>query len=298
MILAPAGFAGGVRGVKKPVLLLAPLLCLGGWPAGAEDPEPKEITIHLRGNKTGAAALLDAAAKGTTATGIADFDSLSAVYGLMGIYRQRTNPASSFYGHWFRLRFPSNANVIGIAEAYRNLPGIQSARSAGPVFLGNRIHRLGGSKDAIVRIPTKVAFGTFFFVPFTVVGAALHSIYLRDEPEDTHGEVDPWGGVESIFFGLGVGGAVGFSLGVTAVDPYDSFPVTLLAGVTPGVVGFFLLQSGLYVDTGFSLAYVIPQFSALIISEIWRNPPEDHLTSFSITPTPKGGLSAVAALRF
>ena len=150
------------------VLLLAFFLCLGGWAAEAEDAwkEPKEITIHLRGNKTGAAALLDAAVKGTTVTGIAHFDSLAALYGLMGIYREGTNPSSSFYGHRFRLRFPPDANVIAVAEGYGNLPGIQSARSESPVYLGNRIHRFGGSKDAIVRIPTKVAFGTFFFVPF------------------------------------------------------------------------------------------------------------------------------------
>ena len=64
--------------------------------------EPKEITIHLRGNQQMAAALQEAAAKGTTVTGIADFDSLSAVYGLMGIYREGTAPSSNFYGHWFR----------------------------------------------------------------------------------------------------------------------------------------------------------------------------------------------------
>ena len=94
--------------MKALVLLLAPLSYLCGRPAAAEDAgkEPKEITIHLRGNKTGAAALFDAAAKGTTATGMADFDSLSAMYGLMGIYREGTDPSSSFYGHWFRLEVP------------------------------------------------------------------------------------------------------------------------------------------------------------------------------------------------
>ena len=284
--------------MKKSVLLLAPFLCLAGWPAGAEVPEPKEITIHLRGNTTGAAALLDAAAKGTTVTGIAEFDSLSAMYGLMGIYRESTAPSSSFYGHRFRLRFPSDTNVIGIAEAYRNLPGIQSARSESPVYLGNRIHRFGGSKDAIVRIPTKVAFGTFFFVPFTVVGSALHSIYLRDEPEETGGGVDPWGGVESFIFGLGVGGAVGFPLGVTLVDPDDSLPLTVLAGVLSGASGFYLIESEKALASGVLLAYVYPPFLSLAASELWRKRSEDRRTSFGIAPSPKGGLSAVATLRF
>ena len=168
------------------VPLLAFFLCLGGWAAGAEDSgqEPREITIHVRGNKTGAAALLDAAAKGTTVTGIADFDSLSAMYGLMGIYREGTAPSSSFYGHRFRLRFPPDANVIAVAEGYGNLPGIESARSEKPVYLSDRIRGLGGSKHAEVRVLTKVVSGTGYYVAFTGIGAILYSIYLYDEAED------------------------------------------------------------------------------------------------------------------
>ena len=291
--------------MKGPVLLLAPFLCLGGWPAGAEDPEPKEITIHLRGNTTGAAALLDAAAKGTTVTGIADFDSLSALYGLMGIYREGTAPSSSFYGHRFRLRFPPDANVIGIAEGYGNLPGIQSAWSEKPVYLRDRIRGLGGSKHAAVRIPAKVVSGTGSYVAFTGIGMILYLTILYDEPEaeDMSGGGDPFAGVAAFYYGMIVGGTVGFPLGVTAVDPYDSLPATLLAGVIPGTVGVILLRFGLDPIpirrlTGLSLVYVIPQFSALMVSEGWRNPPEDRRTSFGLAPSPKGGLSAVATLRF
>ena len=53
-----------------------------------EGPEFQEITIHILGNKAVTAALSDAVDKGSTVIGIADFDSLSAVYGLMGIYRE------------------------------------------------------------------------------------------------------------------------------------------------------------------------------------------------------------------
>ena len=288
--------------MKGPVLLLAPFLCLGGGPAGAEDPEPKEITIHLRGNTTGAAALLDAAAKGTTVTGIADFDSLAALYGLMGIYREGTAPSSSFYGHRFRLRFPPDANVIGIAEGYGNLPGIEAARFEKPVYLSDRIRGLGGSKHAEVRVLTKVVSGTGSYVAFTGIGAILYNIYLYDDEPEEPGVDDTFGGMEAFFIGMMVGGTVGFPLGVTAVDPYDSLPATLLAGVIPATVGVILLRFGLDHPmlglTGLSLVYVIPQFSALMVSEGWRKPSEDRRTSFGIAPSPKGGLSAVATLRF
>ena len=255
--------------------------------------EPKEITIHLRGNEQMAAALQEAAAKGTTVTGIADFDSLSAVYELMRIHRD-DGMSSGFYGHRFRLSFLSEKNVTAIVEGYRNLPFIKSAKAGKPVYLGNRIHALGGGHH-VGRIPTKLVFGTLSGTAVTLVSAVLYDTYFEEEPK---GGDDPWGGLDSVYYGLIAGCAGGFPLGVTAVDPYDSLPVTLLAGVIPGAVGVFLLGSGLDLNTGLLLAFVIPQFSALITSEIWRNPSEDHRTSLAIAPTPKGGLSGIATLQF
>ena len=113
----------------------------------------------------------------------------------------------------------------------------------------------------------------------------------------------PWQRIAAIGSGMIVGGTVGFPLGVTAVDPYDSLPATLLAGVIPGTVGVILLRFGLVPNptrriAGLWLTYVIPQFSALSVSEGWRNPPEDRRTSFGLAPGPNGGLSAVTTLRF
>ena len=110
--------------MKGIVILLASVLFLGGRPAGAEEAgqEPKEITIRLSGNKQVGAALLDAVDKGKSVTGIADFDSLSIIYGLMGIYRE--GMSSGFYGHRFRLRFPPDVDVVVITGAYKNLPYI------------------------------------------------------------------------------------------------------------------------------------------------------------------------------
>ena len=40
--------------------------------------------------------------------------------------------------------------------------------------------------------------------------------------------------------------------------------------------------------TGALLVLVFPSFLSFAASELWRNPPEDHRTSFAIAPTPKG----------
>lgn len=94
--------------------------------------EPAEITIYIRGEHRGVAvALLDAVDEGTPMTGVADFDSLSATYGLMGIYR-KSRSSSGFYGYRFRLTFPPDVDVAVIAGAYWNLPYIQSVEPKPP----------------------------------------------------------------------------------------------------------------------------------------------------------------------
>ncbi|MYB76542.1 MAG: hypothetical protein F4X83_05495 [Chloroflexi bacterium] len=88
--------------------------------------EPKEITIYILGDhKEVAAALLEAVDEETPVTGIADFDSLSSAYGLMGIYRKGRR-SSGFYGHRFRLKFSPTADVSAIVRSYWNLPYIKS----------------------------------------------------------------------------------------------------------------------------------------------------------------------------
>ncbi len=61
--------------------------------------EPAEITISIRGgHKAVVSALLEAVDEGTLVTGIADFDSLSSTYDLMGIHRKgRKSPF--YYGN-------------------------------------------------------------------------------------------------------------------------------------------------------------------------------------------------------
>ena len=57
-----------------------------------------------------------------------------------------------------------------------------------------------------------------------------------------------------------------------------------------------MVRSGF--GSGFLVAYVGPIIGSLYASELWRKPPQDRRVSVGIVPNPKGGLSAVATLRF
>ena len=163
-----------------------------------------------------------------------------------------------------------------------------------PVYLGHRIRGLGGSRHAAVRIPTKVVLGTLFCMSITAISASLYDTYIEGETEYRD---DPWGGLDSVYYGLIAGSALGFPAGVTAIDPDDSLLGTLLAGVIPGAAGLYLLTSE-SPAAGFLLAWVSPPVFSLATSELWRNPYQDHRTSFAVAPASMGGLSAVTTLRF
>ncbi|MCE2447608.1 MAG: hypothetical protein J4F35_04215 [Candidatus Latescibacteria bacterium] len=104
--------------------------------------------------------------------------------------------------------------------------------------------------------------------------------------------------------GVLYGHLLGFPIGVSLVDPYDSFFGTLMGGILGEVGGAGLLY--LFSATGAEVpgelfAFALlggPAVGSLIASEAWRKPPQNRRISFSLTPNPKGGLSAFAALRF
>ena len=144
----------------------------------------------------------------------------------------------------------------------------------------------------------KLGVGTLSGVLVTgvVTKSVLPRIYPPKDPDDTFRELGLF------LLGVGVGCSVGFPLGVTAVDPYDSFPKTLLAGVIPGLVGLGLLLEAAVDDdlagTGFLLMYVVPPISSLAVSEASRKPPQPSRISLGLAPTTNGSLSAVAQLCF
>ena len=149
-----------------------------------------------------------------------------------------------------------------------------------------RYYTKADNREAL-RILKKVGAGTASGL--FVTGAVMNFLYERDSKR-SNALTYFWGG---LLFGT----TAGFPIGVTLVDPYDSLPMTLLAGVIPGSVGIGLVWPVNH-EIGFLVAYVTPIIGSLIASEKWRKPPEDRRVSVGLVPDPKGGLSAIATLRF
>ena len=145
------------------------------------------------------------------------------------------------------------------------------------------------------RLPAKVAAGAGWGIVFT--GMAIGVQASTWENRTAHD------GIGVFLYSVAIGCSVGFPLGVTSVDGYDSLPGTLLAGVIPAAAGVGMIAIDQEIDqerlgTALLLIYVAPVLSSLIVSEIWRNPPEDRAASIGLAPTFNGGFSAVATLRF
>ena len=130
-----------------------------------------------------------------------------------------------------------------------------------------------------LRIAKKVAVGTLSGLTTTLV-----AVWVQDKVLEPTGDpdTDAWRSISFNFVGAAIGLSIGFPLGVTLVDPCDSFSNTLLAGVIPGMIGMPLLSP----------------FTSLYASEKWRKPPESLRVSFGLASTFNGSLSAVAQLRF
>ena len=265
------------------ILALFSILRMGDAYAEAE---PEEITIHILGeHKAVISALLAAVDEGTPVTGIAELDSLAAIYGLMGIYHK-----SGFYGYRFRLTFPPGADVAAIAKAYWNVSYIQSVESVKPVdsyFLNDR---------AITRIPTKVGVGLL------TLGGAAFIVYeiLKPDEEDDFGDPPGLEGAVSLWFGL----LIGYPVGVYLADPVESSFWMTCVGHSVG----FLMAKETGWGTAFGGAVVASELSRLLPKR-FRNPnPFKGLfgkfgqpiprVSFGLVPESQRGLSAVATLRF
>ncbi len=271
------------------VIIIALFALLRMGDAYAET-EPKEITIHIRGeyNKAVIPALLAAADAKTTRTGIAELDSLAATYGLMGIYHK-----SGFYGYQFRLTFPPGADGAAIAGAYRNVSYIQAVVGEAeklPVLLDHRTAnglRSFTMENPRFRLLAKVGAGTASGIIVTAMAAS--AIANADNFMGGH-----------ILAGSVFGCSVGFPLGVSMVDHYDSLLITLLGGVIPLSAGAYLV--GHEIESirvlGATAIFVGPIIGSLYASEKWRQLPQARRVSFALSPTLNGGLSAVAQLRF
>ena len=156
-------------------------------------------------------------------------------------------------------------------------------------------HSAAKREDAGLRVVKKVAVGTFSGIVFTGM-----TMGVQDKIFEPYGDpdADAYRTLGFLFFGGAIGCSIGFPFGVSSVDPYDSFLLTLLAGVIPGAAGVGLLWVSNDIKFLLGLSYVVPVISSLIVSETSRDFSQDRRVSFGLSPTSTGGLSAVAQLRF
>ena len=141
-----------------------------------------------------------------------------------------------------------------------------------------------------LRLPAKVGAGLLSGLVVSALAMGYVDATAERNPPDAHY------GVGLVLGGAIFGCGVGFPLGVSALDPQDSLPMTLLAGAIPALAGYSLLtvNDGI----GFPLMYIGPLVGSLTASELWRKPPEDRRVSFGLSPTLDGGLSASTTLHF
>ena len=151
-------------------------------------------------------------------------------------------------------------------------------------------HRPFDIEDAGLRRLAKVAAGTASGIFTTVIVANVIATDSRTMGGHYLG-------------GAAIGSSVGFPLGVSSVDPYDSLSKTLLAGVIPAAVGigsvqFRNIQGRDMWFFAFGMAYVIPVIGSLIASELSRDFSQDRHISLGVAPIPNGALSVSTTLHF
>ena len=180
-------------------------------------------------------------------------------------------------------------------------PDTLSVENLEPASRRSAQSQAGPMEDRGHRILAKLAAGMASSLAVTTISAIFLGKMAR-EPEEVDGD-DPWAGsvLTYVWGGSIIGWSVGFPLGVTWVDPHDSSSKTMLAGVASGGVAtslFFSIQEPKLFLPSFLLMYVGPIIGSMTVSEISTKPPEDRRVSVALSPTPHGGLSAVATLRF
>ena len=166
---------------------------------------------------------------------------------------------------------------------------------------------VGTDYKADTRMGKKLVTGVLGGIGGGLVGGALM----------VSGDDGDFGNEIPALFGFWGGNLVGTAAGVSWVDPQDNFLITLAgsallgSGVPYGVVFMFAdvnneTASGIFGAISVLSAFLGPIVGAMIASELWRKPlsakrhlkPKAPLVSVGLVPNPKGGLSAVATLRF
>ena len=153
-----------------------------------------------------------------------------------------------------------------------------------------------------LRIFAKVAAGTLSSAAFSA--AITTALLQRWRAESGESESSGLEGVSAIVGGLFYGITLGFPVGVTLVDPHDSFYMTFLGGILGTVGAVTAIRSLTKINEYVADVLVWPTvfgspiIGSLYASEKWRKSSQDRRISFGLAPNLKGGLSAVATLRF
>ena len=112
-------------------------------------------------------------------------------------------------------------------------------------------------------------------------------------------EGDPgFGNLVAFMFGIWVGNIVGTAVGVSVADPHDNFLITLVGSALFGAVPVAIATEGASDNLIILSGLLGPIVGAMITSELSRKPPQARRVSVGLVPNLKGGLSAVAVLRF
>ena len=155
-------------------------------------------------------------------------------------------------------------------------------------------------ENEALRFFAKVAAGTASSVAFTAIGFGVVGHALSDGSYSDDG-LEGYG---LLFASLYVGNLVGFPLGASKVDPYDSPGKTLLGSGVAGLGGLGILavaviaRSEALAHLGVMVSFAAPPIVSIAMSEASRQPPQVHRVSFGLAPTLNGGLSTSATLHF
>ena len=99
--------------------------------------------------------------------------------------------------------------------------------------------------------------------------------------------------------GGGIGWVVGVPIGVSLCDPHDRFKYSLAGSLIGSTVSLAVLKMDEKTAEDLWPALVIcPLIGAMVMSEVFRELPENRRVSIGLLPGPKGRVSAVATLRF
>jgi len=276
--LLPPPFAGGLEQSSQR---------LEGQGVQQEETASQAITIYLSsGHKRAVMALLAAVNQGTTRTGLADFDALSAAHGLIGIHRKRSRS--------FRLMFAPGVDVATVAGAYIYATDLKPPTMVRAQEAGDQAGERRDSGGIGKRLVKKLVVGGLGGVGGAYFGAGL--MLALDSHQNTEGD-DGIGRAMAGVVGLWGGYIGGTAMGVSGVDPHDNFRMTLAASALVGVGVPVIMSALVNNEEGLVLSALFsPVIGATIASELWRNPP--GRVSVGLLPALKGGLSASATLHF